>query len=168
MKIQTLRPWADSINKENYVSFIEELKKYADSDEIKLLICSYGGNTAHALSFYDIVTQSRLPLTTIGSGTVGSAATVIWLSGRRRLLTPHTTLFFHEVGIDFKDVCLDLTEIKARFRGVELDQRYIVEIISKRSGGKLSKNKVLRMLKEETNLTPREAIRLGFAHGITR
>lgn len=169
MKIHSLKPWQDEVDSSSYASFIEQLKKCPAGEEIQLLVASRGGSVAYALSFYDIVTQSNLPLTTIGTGHVASSAIIVWLAGNRRLLTPHSTIFFHEISLTFADnACFDVTEMSARMRTMKIHERYITSIMTRRSGGKLNRIQSLDLMKNEAVLTPKQAMKLGLAHGITR
>src|SRR3989344_8238743 len=56
---------------------------------ISLFISSGGGDLAAALAFYAFVRGLKINLTTVAAGDVSSAAIVVWLAGKKRLVWSH-------------------------------------------------------------------------------
>ncbi|MBI4215118.1 MAG: ATP-dependent Clp protease proteolytic subunit [Parcubacteria group bacterium] len=136
---------------------------------IYLIISSGGGQIEPALAFYDYITYILKPdnLQTISLGRTDSAAILIFLAGRHRLMTPNSTIFFHELsycnekGIEFKT-----SQYHQLTYSLVVPQNKFAQMISKAVQGKMSSQKVLAMMKKETYLCPQEAIQYGLAHEI--
>ncbi len=117
------------------------------------------------MSFYDQVNSVLKPkLVTIGSGDVDSSGIIIFLSGEKRYVTPHTTIFFHLAGRTFdgakRFTAFDL-ETMAREDKVK-DLQY-AGLVAKRSHGRLTREKVLKMMEKNTLCTPEELVAYGLA-----
>lgn len=87
----TIRPIIEWILHENHVR-----KKKAK--ELLLMICSDGGDMAAAFALIDVMRSSRIPIKTVGLGTIASAGLMIFIAGApgRRVLTPNTSIMSHQ------------------------------------------------------------------------
>jgi ATP-dependent protease ClpP protease subunit len=76
---------------------------------INLLVNSPGGHVHGALAILDIMKSSEIPIRTIGSGIIASAATLIFIAGKERLLTPYSSFMIHQAShwISGKDHDID-------------------------------------------------------------
>lgn len=96
-----LRPLIDKIMQHN---------KNKDVSYIQLNCDSFGGSLLASFAFIDIMELSRIPIYTIGSGMVASAATLIFISGHKdhRVSLPRayymTHMFSGEIHGRFKDI----------------------------------------------------------------
>lgn len=79
----------------NYIKYTNQNSKKCEP--IKLHITSYGGDAEAGILCYDLLRKSILPIHTYGEGYVCSAATLIFLSGRKRYMTEHTTMLIHQL-----------------------------------------------------------------------
>lgn len=88
---ENLRPVVEWILHENYIS--KKKRK-----ELLLMICSEGGDMGAAFALIDVMHSSRIPIKTVGLGTVASAGLLIFISGSpgRRVLTPNTSILSHQ------------------------------------------------------------------------
>lgn len=88
---ESIKPIIEWILHENYVR-----KKRAR--ELLLMICSEGGDMASAFALIDVMRSSRIPIKTVGLGTIASAGLMIFLAGApgRRILTPNTSIMSHQ------------------------------------------------------------------------
>ena len=112
---------------------IEEVKKEIlealkeSQDEVILFVCSPGGSGPYAIHFYEWVLMEKIPLITVASGEVASAALIVFLAGRKRKATSHRWFCVHKGG-SFKWDCLaKLLRIFAPKRykeGIELMATY--------------------------------------------
>lgn len=63
---------------------------------VRLFIHSPGGNTSYMWSLIDTIEASVTPVETVNVGMAASAAGLIFLAGRRRLMMPRAKLLIHE------------------------------------------------------------------------
>ncbi len=147
---------------------IRRLQRESPSGEIILTITSPGGPSGIAMSFYDTMRMILKPnLVTIGSGDVDSSAILLFLSGNRRYVTKHTTLLFHLAGRIFRnDQRFTASEIDAMVDEDRRKDAYYAEIVAEESAGRLTKKKVLTLMKNNTVMTPTDLVTFGLAHGI--
>jgi len=87
----SIKPVVEWILHENHVRK-KKLK------ELLLMICSDGGDLSVAFALIDVMRSSRIPVKTVGLGSVGSAGLLIFLAGvkGRRILTPNTSILSHQ------------------------------------------------------------------------
>lgn len=88
---ETVRPVIEWILHENHV----RKKKYK---ELLLMICSGGGSMEDAFALIDVMRASRIPIKTVGLGSIASCGLMIFLAGTRgrRVLTPNTSILSHQ------------------------------------------------------------------------
>jgi len=87
----SIKPVVEWILHENHVRK-KKLK------ELLLMVCSDGGDLSVAFALIDVMRSSRIPVKTVGLGSVGSAGLLIFLAGAesRRILTPNTSVLSHQ------------------------------------------------------------------------
>lgn len=87
----SIRPIIEWILHENHVRK-KRLK------ELLLMICSEGGDVASAFALIDVMRSSKIPIKTVGLGTISSAGLMIFIAGTsgRRILTPNTSIMSHQ------------------------------------------------------------------------
>jgi ATP-dependent Clp protease protease subunit len=87
----SVRPVIEWILHENHV-------RKKKSKELLLLICSEGGDMASAFALIDVMRSSRIPVKTVGLGTIASAGLMVFIAGvpGRRILTPNTSIMSHQ------------------------------------------------------------------------
>lgn len=88
---ETIKPIIEWILHENFV----RKKKHK---ELMLIICSHGGSLEDAFALIDVMRTSRIPIKTVGLGSISSSALMIFLAGTagRRILTPNTSILSHQ------------------------------------------------------------------------
>jgi len=106
-------------SQEQAIQFEKNLRFLVDIDskkEVTIIIISDGGCWYSAQSIYDTMTQCKTPITTIATGSVASAATIVFLAGDTRIAHPHTTFLVHDVTHTSEakatDVEAELKEVK--------------------------------------------------------
>ena len=67
-----------------------------DREPIHLLIFSYGGDIDYMWSLIDTIETSVTPVYTVDMGVAASAASLIFLSGKQRLMMPRAKVVIHE------------------------------------------------------------------------
>ena len=87
----SVKPVVEWILHENHV----RKKKYK---ELLLMICSNGGSMEDAFALIDVMRASKIPIKTVGLGSIASCGLMIFLAGTkgRRVLTPNTSILSHQ------------------------------------------------------------------------
>lgn len=136
--------------------------------DITLMVTSAGGPSGTAMSFYDTVRSVlRVPLTTIGSGDVDSSGMIIFCSGTRRWVTPHTTALLHPAGRHFSDTArYTAVELRAMVDEDEQKDALYARILAANSQGRLGEADVRALMRSHTVLHTEDLVRLGFAEMI--
>jgi len=135
--------------------------------EIELIICSMGGFCNASFMFIDMIDRHGINLTTIASGGVGSMAVPIFAAGRKRLVTEHTELFLHDLGnYPGKGERRTATDLQRESDNLEVSRRWYAEYIEKRTLREFKASKVLKFMKEEKYLYPKDLLRFGLASEI--
>lgn len=150
---------------------LEEIREHYIKDplaEIVLSVTSAGGPSGTAMSFYDHIRYVLKPnLTTIGSGDVDSSGVILLLSGSTRYVTRHTTLLLHLAGRIFDgNQRYTANEIDAMLREDKLKDFQYASIVAEASGGRLSTQKVLKLMERNTILTPADLLAYGIIDGV--
>jgi ATP-dependent Clp protease protease subunit len=138
------------------------------TEPINLVVTSHGGPTGIGMSFYDTMRSVYKPnLNTIGSGDVDSSGIIVFMAGNTRFITPNTTLLLHLAGRTF-DTPKRLTtpEMESIIKEDKLKDFQYASVIADRSNGKLTVQKVLDLMGNNTVLSASEAVELGLAHAI--
>lgn len=136
--------------------------------DIKLYLCTNGGNCSAGLAIYDLLrSKSRsggLRIETIAIGEVGSAGIIIFLAGDKRLIHENTVLISHLTDQDMKNCSRqEKNNIMDQIRVVDVICR---NIILKRS--KLNSRILTRLEKSEKYITAEEVVKYGLAHEIIK
>lgn len=163
--------WLGGVNYESLENILGKVKRLmveSPTDEIHLLINSYGGSTGIGMSFYDAATSWLRPnLTTIGSGDVDSSGIIVFLSGNRRYLTKNTTLLFHMAGRTFgNDKRYTVADMEAMLNEDHLKDFQYACVVSDATAGRYTPAMVIDMMRRNTILTAAEAVEMGLAHAI--
>lgn len=111
---ETIRPVVEWILHENYV----RKKKFK---ELLLLVCSNGGNMSEAFALIDVMSSSKIPIKTVGLGSIASCGLLIFLSGTRgrRVLTPNTSILSHQFSWDVEGKAHELFATVKEFQLTE-------------------------------------------------
>lgn len=84
------------------IKFLVECKK--DKEDAVILIDSRGGNTSGANAIYETLRDTKVHLTTIGLGSVASAAAAIFAMGNERILLPGAEYLVHKARAYWENV----------------------------------------------------------------
>ena len=71
-------------------------KPAEDRQPIKIYIMSYGGDLDYMWAMVDIINASQTPVYTINIGVAASAASLIFISGHKRIMLPNSKVIIHE------------------------------------------------------------------------
>lgn len=140
-----------------HYDFAKDLAQ-VDTPNLAVRINSYGGAVDQALGIYNLLKDFKGNLVTICDGFACSAASVIFMAGKTRIMPKTSLLMIHNAWTwasgnsdDFKKMAEDLAKINGP----------IIQSYVENTG--LSESKVKKMMDEETWLTADEAFKLGFA-----
>jgi ATP-dependent protease ClpP protease subunit len=133
-----------------------------------LMVTSAGGPSGTAMSFYDAIRfVLKAELTAVGSGDVDSSGMIVFLSGRRRLVTPHTTALLHPAGRTFDaGVRYSALELAAMLSEDRLKDELYASIVAANSSGRLTPAGVLELMRAHTVLKAEDFIKYGLAGAV--
>ena len=139
---------------------VSQAKAQPEATAFKVKIESNGGNVNVGYDIYDYLKSLRVPITTEAIGMVASIATIIFLAGDERVMLPGSSLMIHnpwlkaQGGFEANDLIALGTDMKKR-------EDKMVKFYSKHTGN--TKEAISPLMRDETSITPDEAIELGFA-----
>lgn len=167
-KPERMMEWLGGVNYENLQKILSEMKGLMLSEpkeELQLLVNSFGGATGIGMSFYDAVTTWLKPnLCTIGSGDVDSSGIIVFLAGKRRFLTPNTTMLFHLAGRTLgNDQRFSTADMGSMLKEDKLKDYQYAGVVSERTSGQYSREAVLELMAGNTIVTAEEAVAMGLA-----
>lgn len=144
-------------NDVTHFDFAEELAKVS-TPNIIVRINSYGGEVSQGLGIYNLLTEWNGNVTTVCDGFACSAASVVFMAGKSRVMPKTSLLMIHNAWTiasgdseDFKKMADDLAKINE-----PLIESYVIA-----TG--LPRSKIIKMMNEETWITADEAFEMGFA-----
>jgi len=110
----SVKPVIEWILHENHV----RKKKYK---ELLLMICSDGGSLEDAFALIDVMRSSKIPIKTVGLGSIASSGLLIFLTGTkgRRVLTPNTSILSHQFSWGSKGKSHELFATVKEFQLIE-------------------------------------------------
>lgn len=158
--------WFGDVNKESLSRVLKEiihLHKENPSGEIALLITSTGGDLQAAFAFYDLISGLNISLTTIALGETDSAAIIVFAAGKKRLVSPHTTMFFHQASRSYNGN-VPARLIRAAGEEVADLERWSCEVISSVSTGKVDPGTISNWRRDERHILAEEMLLHGIAH----
>ena len=148
--------WGDEITPKAFRAELE-----ADEGDITVWINSPGGSVFSAAEIYTMLCDYKGKVTVKIDAIAASAASVVAMAGDKVLMSPVSMLMLHDpmtmaVGNahDMEKVITTLNEIKES----------IINAYVKKTG--LSRNKVSKLMSDETWLNAKKAVELGFADEI--
>jgi len=123
---ETVKPVIEWILHENHV----RKKKHK---ELLLMICSDGGNIAEAFALIDVMRSSKIPVKTVGLGSIASCGLLIFMAGARgrRVLTPNTSILSHQFSWESEGKS---HELFATIKEFELTQKRMVTLYREATG----------------------------------
>lgn len=143
-------------------TLVDELKQL-DADEIHLHIDSLGGSVPEAFGMYQTLIQHPAKVTTYADGFVASAALYPFLAGDERIATSTSAFYFHEAATYAEGYAEDLHKAADQ---VALITDIGINAFVERTGQK--REKIAQLMKDETWMTPEEALQMGLATSVMR
>ena len=148
--------WGDEVTPS---AFREELE--AEEGDVTVWINSPGGNVFAAAEIYTMLCEHKGKITVKIDAIAASAASVIAMAGDRVLMSPVAMLMVHDPmtiamgnAKDMEKAITTLNEVKAS----------IINAYQRKTG--LSRNRISRLMEDETWMNAKKAVELGFADEI--
>ena len=148
--------WGDEITPK---AFRDELE--AEEGDVTVWVNSPGGNVFAAAEIYTMLCDHKGKITVKIDAIAASAASVIAMAGDRVLISPVGMIMVHDPmtiamgnAADMEKAISTLNEVKES----------IINAYAKKSG--LSRNKIAKLMSDETWMNARKAVELGFADEI--
>lgn len=154
--------WAwEELGEMSSYGLVKQLKEIPEDAAITVHINSNGGEVKEGLGIYNALKGRNV--TTICEGFAASAASVVFCAGTTRIMQPASLLFVHQALMATIGNADDL-EKDAQ------DLRKITEAVVnayKESGVNLEDDAIMDLLRDETWISPDEALEYGFATQIS-
>ncbi|MFA7362096.1 MAG: head maturation protease, ClpP-related [Candidatus Kapaibacterium sp.] len=137
---------------------VEQMQVNKDAEVLKVHIRSEGGDVAEGYQIYNLLTNSGKIIETIGEGIVASIATVIFLAGSKRSMSPGAEFIIHNPWNSGKGTADDFQKNADELRMIE-DK--LALFYNEKIG--LDINILKDLMDKETILTSSQAKNYGFA-----
>lgn len=137
-------------------SFSKDLANI-DTDII-VRINSYGGEVSQGLAIYNLLRTFKHNVTTVCDGFACSAASVIFMAGKNRIMPNTSLLLIHNA---WTMVCGDYNELIKQADDLQKITQPSIEAY--KSVSSLSEDEIKSMMDKETWITADEALTYGFA-----
>jgi len=158
----------EDIEKEKILELINQIKdltydlqiksiQYDFEPHIKLHIYSDGGDAFMGLSIYEFIKKNKVPIYTYINGYIASAATFMFLAGKKRYMSKNSSVLIHQVSTSFwgkfedlKDECQNTTNLMDIVRNLYNENTII------------KKKELKKLLQRELFLTFEDCRKIGF------
>jgi len=145
--------WGDEITPQ---SFRDEL--YAEDGDITLWLNSPGGNVFAAAEIYTMIRDYPHRVTIKIASIAASAASVIAMAGNTVQMSPTALLFVHDPSTIAMGNAKDMEKAIATLNEVK---ESIINAYAAKTG--LSRNRISKLMSDETWINAKKAVELGFA-----
>jgi ATP-dependent protease ClpP protease subunit len=159
---------ADPTEENKYVgigtdAFRSQLQAAEASGEAlaQVRINSVGGNWVIAQGMYGMLKASPLKVDTYNDGIAASSASLVFMAGRKRLMSAHARLMIHECS---GSAAGQVADLEKAITGQKAINDSMAAVYAAATG--LPLERIVQMMKDETWLSAEEAVALGFATGI--
>jgi ATP-dependent protease ClpP protease subunit len=160
----------ESIDKIPILELISQLKElesllinlkytYDVNPVIKLHIYSEGGDAFMGLSIYDFIKTLKIPVYTYIDGLIASAATFLFLAGKKRFMTKNSNILIHQISTGFWGKFEDLKdEYKNTTELMKIAKKIYTDNTS------MSKKTIDDIIKRELYLTYQDALKYNIVN----
>lgn len=151
----TQYPWDEQ--DKNAWSIVKDLQTVT-ADKITVHINSYGGEVAEGLAIYNTLRNSSKEVTTICDGFACSAASVIFMSGSKRIMNKASLLMIHNAWTIAQG---DANDLRKSADDVETINKASIEAY--KTVANISDTEIAKLMDDSTWITPEDAMSYGFA-----
>ena len=153
-----------AINDQSAVDTIKQLMylDHKSADPVTIYINSPGGSVISGMAIYDYIRLMRSPVTTVCVGTAASMGAILFLSGSRRMMLPHSKVMIHDPYVGGTAMAGQKPlELKEKLNDLMETRKMLAEVIVEQTG--MSKRQVLNFTKKDTFFDAKEALKVGIA-----
>src|SRR5690606_32538113 len=140
------------------IDVISQVRKQPEATGFNVHIDSEGGRVDVGFDIYNYLKSLGLPIVTIGEKLVASIATVIFMAGNKRMVSPDTQFMIHLPMGGLTNATAD--EMEAYAKETKRVETEIVSFYTKELG--MNKESIFPLLRNETWLDNEQLIALGF------
>lgn len=154
------------ITPESAMDFMKQVMFLNDEDErapISVFINSEGGEIVNGLTIHDIIIDSKAPIHTFCTGCAYSMGAVLFASGRKRYMLPHSKLMLHEPLLGSK-IGGSASSIKSISDSLLASKAMINQLLSNLTGK--TEEEMDKLTSYDHYFTAREAVEIGLCDGI--
>ena len=142
---------------ESGVTIVNKLKAL-DVDKINVHINSYGGDVSEGLAIYNVLREHKAEVVTICDGFACSAASVVFMAGSRRVMSPASLLMIHNA---WTIALGNAAALRKTADDIETITQASVEAYKR--GASISEEEIKALMDAETWILPEQAVDYGFA-----
>ena len=151
--------WADDPDRSAY-NIVNELKAVTVNN-INVHINSYGGDVSEGLAIYNTLRGSGKNVTTICDGFACSAASVVFMAGSKRVMSPASLLMIHNAWT----VAMGNSE-ELRKQADDLETITQASVEAYKQVATISEEEIKNLMDHETWILPEDAKAYGFCTDI--
>lgn len=126
-------------------------------------IMSHGGSLTAGLAIHDMIALNPTTVVTMAFGLVASAGAVVFQAGHTRMMSPHSRLIIHRVGIEM-EATLNADDLAEHQKTMLKQERLVEKLLARRSGNTMAD--IRKWCCASRDFSPCEAVAHGFADGI--
>ena len=139
------------------VTIVNQLKAL-DVGRINVHINSYGGDVSEGLAIYNVLREHKAEIVTICDGFACSAASVVFMAGSRRVMSPASLLMIHNAWTIAMGNAADL-----RKTADDIETITQASVEAYKRGATISEEEIKALMDAETWILPEKAVEYGFA-----
>lgn len=150
---------------EEFLEALDELNHNTRGKKIlRIYINSTGGNTDAAFAIYDALKTCEMDTETVAEGFVASAGVIIYLAGKRRFITKHSSIAIHKPQLAFDEEVVQKDDCLRFARRLEWFEEIGNKMIRKETGK--GRKKVARDMRKSRIFNAKKAVKYGLAQKI--
>lgn len=153
-----IEKWLDIQSESTDAFSLKDALASVDTPNLTVRINSYGGLVSEGLAIYSLLSEFKGNLKTVVDGYACSAASVIFMAGKERVVPEQGLLMIHNAWSWAEG---DKNVMRKMAEDLEKITQPSVNIYVSKTG--LSEEKIKQMMDEESWITSQEAYELGFS-----
>ena len=162
-KKSVIEKWLNVPSESTDAFTLKDALNVIDTPNLVVRINSYGGSVSEGLAIYSLLSEFKGNLTTIVDGFACSAASVIFMAGKTRIVPENGLLMIHNA-LSYAEG--DSNAMKKMAEDLEKITQPSVNIYASKTS--LSEQEIKEKMNRETWITSKEAFEWGFATSIER
>lgn len=143
--------------------FRDELTKHSDVEQINIYINSYGGSVYEGTAIYSQLKRHPAQKTVYIDGFACSIASIIAMAGDKVVMPKNTLMMIHDI---WNWVCGNAKQLRKAADDLDVIMEGNRQAYLQKSKGKITEEKLIKMLEEETWLTADMCLEYGFCDEI--